>query len=336
MKTLLRLDSSIRLSGSYTRTLTDYYERAWLNENPDGEVIHRCLVNDSIPHFTEEALENFITPYASSNDNTLSDRLIAELKKSDHLLIGSPLYNLSLPSSLKAYLDHVVRSTATFVVEDDHYRGLLHNTSATLITARSGISSADYVDDYQTGYLKSILNFIGIGNIEVISVEATGSDNEKSQRSISHAKRKIDDFFISDKEPEWVGSFSKNDKHEISYIRSAQSDAITNGDAERYAELCTDDIQLLIPSHDAISGIETFLKTEQALFASATFDSFIKYPIRIERSDNLAVEIGRQEVAVRNQSDNQGVFASSQKYMHVFRKTNNGWRFSVLMSNQSG
>lgn len=336
MKTLLRLDSSIRLSGSYTRTLTDYYEGAWLNANPDSKVIRRCLVNDSIPHLTQEALENFITPYDPSNDSTLSDQLIAELKKADHLLIGSPLYNLSLPSSLKAYLDHVVRSTATFVVEDSHYRGLLQNTSATLITARSGVSSADYVDDYQTSYLKGVLNFMGIGNIEIVSVEATGSDNEKNEYSTLHAKRKIDSFFISDKEPEWVGPFSENEKHEISHIRSAQSEAITDGNAERYAELCTNDIQLLIPSHDAISGIEAFLKAEQALFASATFDSFIKYPIRIERSDNLAVEIGRQEVVTRNQNDNQGVFASSQKYTHVFRKTDNGWRFSVLMSNPSG
>ncbi len=336
MKTLLRLDSSIRLSGSYTRTLTDYYEGAWLDANPDGKVIRRCLVKDNIPHLTQEVLENFSATYDSSNDSTLSDQLIAELRKANHVLIGSPLYNLSLPSSLKAYLDHVVRSTATFVVEDGHYRGLLHNTSATLITARSGVSSTDCVDDYQTEYLKGVLNFMGIDDIELVSIEATGLDNGKIGHSISQVKRKIDDFFISDNEPEWVGSFSESEKHEISHIRSAQSEAITDGNATRYAELCTDDIQLLIPSYDAISGIDNFLKAEQALFSSATFDSFIKYPIRIERSNNLAVEIGRQEVVTRNQSNKQGVFASSQKYMHVFRKTNNGWRFAILMSNPSG
>jgi len=332
MKTLLRIDSSIRLSKSYTRILTGYFESAWLNANPNSKVIRRCLVNDKIPHLTQETLEGFSDPYNPSSNSTLSDQLIAELKKADHLLIGSPLYNLSLPSTLKAYFDHVVRSTATFEVKESVYHGLLRNVSATVITARSGVSSIDYVDDYQTSYLKSVLNFMGIGSVDVVALESTGLD---CGSALSNAKQTIDDFFINHKEPEWVGEFCDREKHEISQIRSAQATAIIEGNAARYANLCTDDIQLLIPSCDMVSGIEDFLKVEKILFSKAIFEKFIKHPVRIERNGDLAVEVGRQEVVMKNQHDNQGVFTSSQKYTHVYRKTANGWRFAVLMSNSS-
>jgi FMN-dependent NADH-azoreductase len=335
MKTLLRLDSSVRLSGSNTRTLTSYYETAWLNKNPAGEVIRRCLVRDDIPHLTDEILNDFVTPYTNDNDDSLSNQLISELKKADHLVIGSPLYNLSLPSSLKAYFDHVVRSTATFEVKDGHYSGLLRNISATIITARSGASSANHDDDYQTSYLKAVLNFMGVVNIDIIAVECTGFDDEEIQNSMLDAKQKIDESFSCDNEPEWLGSFSDSDKQEISYLRTAQSKAIIDGDAARYAELCTDDIQLLIPLYDVISGIESFLKTEQTVFSNIKFDNFIKHPLKVERSGNIAIEIGRQKVQMKNTNDNKGVFSSIQKYTHVFRKTDNGWRLAILMSNQS-
>ncbi len=335
MKTLLRLDASIRTTESYTRTLTDYFEAAWLKANPGGNIIRRCLIRDSIPHLTQEALDNFATPYDPSSGNTLSDQLISELRHANHVVIGSPLYNLSLPSSLKAYFDHVVRLTATFEVVDGQYRGLLENVSATLITARSSISSTDYVDDFQTSYLKAVLNFIGIDSIEVVALQATGLENEKIESSLSTVKQMIDGFFATNKELEWAGIFSDSEKDEISTIRSAQASAIIEGNAELYAELCTDDIKLLIPSRDAVCGIEAFTKTEKELFSGSKFDRFIKHPIRIERSGDLAVEVGRQYIEMRSQNENEGVFSASQKYTHVFRKTGNGWRFSVLMSNPS-
>ncbi len=335
MKTLLRIDSSIRVSDSYTRFLTDYFEKAWSREYPEGRVVNRCLATDPVPHLTNEVMASFDQPINLSNHSaSLSDTLITELKEADHVLIGSPLYNLSLPSTLKAYWDHVVRSGVTFEFTGSGYLGLLRDKSATIVTARGGASSPDYKDDYQIDYLKHILSFIGINSVDVIAVEET-SLQDSTEISLQKAKHEIDQLFAGGSQPEWIGEYTEQDRQEISQIREAQAKAIVAGDAEQYASLCTDDIRLLIPSQEQVSGKESFMTVERELFSRASFNRFIKQPICIERSGELAVEIGNQRVAMASLGDHKGVFSSLQKYTHVFRKTENGWRFAVLMSNPS-
>jgi len=335
MKTLLRVDSSIRRTGSYTRELTEYFENAWKKANPDGHVIRRCLRSDNIPHLTDEALKIFSQPNTSLINKSLSDELISELRKADHVLIGSPLYNLSLPSALKAYFDHVVRSSKTFEVVEGKCLGLLKNKSATLITARSGISSVEQMDDYQVDYLQAILKFIGINKVELVALEATGFDDVQVEKSITFAKQTVDNIFRKYQEPIWKGEFSQSDKHELTELRLKQASAIIEGSVGNYAKLCTNDIQLLIPSRAAVTGIEAFKQAEKAIFEKFQFKSFNKFPLRIERSENLAVEIGEQKVVMHDFENGDGISASNQKYTHVFRKTQNGWRFSVLMSNSN-
>ncbi|NER82089.1 MAG: hypothetical protein F6K42_21520 [Leptolyngbya sp. SIO1D8] len=129
MKTLLRIDASVRIEGSNTRTLTDYFQSQWLNANPGGSVIRRSLDSDPIPHISNETIKAFQPSNKQASRRSISDTLIDELQKADHLLIGSPLYNLTLPSTLKAYFDHVVRSGFTFEVRDGTYQGLPASTS---------------------------------------------------------------------------------------------------------------------------------------------------------------------------------------------------------------
>ncbi len=126
MKTLLRIDASIRINGSNTRILTDYFQSQWLSNNPGGKVIHRCLASSPLPHVSDQTIKAFQHSDQQSSGRTLSDTLIDELKRADHLLIGRPLYNLTLPSTLKAYFDHIVRPGLTFEVQQGNYRGLLN------------------------------------------------------------------------------------------------------------------------------------------------------------------------------------------------------------------
>ena len=335
MKTLLRIDTSIRIDGSYTRAITDYFEKAWLGKYPDGNVIRRCMVRDPVPHLTQGTLEVFHAPYSPNDHNTLSDQLISELMAADHLLLGSPFYNLSLPSTLKAYWDHVVRSGVTFEVRDEGYHGLLQNKKATLVTAQAGTALPNRSDDHQTEYLKSILKFIGIDCIDVVAMDGLGAEQSMIDKTISEAKRQVD-MLINSQQPLWIGDFTEKDQYEITTVRDTQAIAIVEGDAEKYARLCTEDIQLMIPGKDRVVGVNEFLKIEQDLFENASFERFIKYPERIERSGTLAVETGRQEVSMRQARNRDGVYASQQKYTHVFRKTDCGWRFCLLMSNPCG
>lgn len=335
MKTLLRIDASMRTENAYTRQITDYYEKAWLKANPDGNVIRRCLVSEAIPHLTQETFDQFSHAPVSAKENTLSDQLITELKKADHLLIGSPLYNLSLPSSLKAYFDHIVRQAETFDVFDGNYVGLLDHLSATVVTARAGVQSTQYQDDFQQDYLQAILTFIGVKHIDLIAIEATALSRDAAKNSLLNAQSRVDDLLKLPRPITWAGVFTEEEKTSITTIRLAQAIAITNGDAEHYAQLCTDDIQLLIPSHDVVSGRDAFLAAEKILFDNASFAQFIKHPIRVERSGDLAIETGRQSVTMQQANEKGGVFSSQQKYTHVFRKTSEGWRYAVLMSNPS-
>jgi ketosteroid isomerase-like protein len=129
----------------------------------------------------------------------------------------------------------------------------------------------------------------------------------------------------------WIGDFTENDRAEINHLRAAQAACVANGEVEAYAQLCTDDVASMITGHDLVAGRENFIAFQNRLFSGAKFPGMRKHPFRIERSGDIAVEIGRQEIA----SGSAG-FAAKQKYSHVMRKTTAGWRFCVLMSNNSG
>ncbi|MEX0360710.1 MAG: FMN-dependent NADH-azoreductase, partial [Allomuricauda sp.] len=108
MKTLLRIDCSARKLGSHSRELADYFEARWKQSNPDGRVVHRDLTREQLPHIQNNTIEGFhVSPDKADvhqkNAVALSDRLISELKKADEVVVSSPLYNLNVPSNLKAY-----------------------------------------------------------------------------------------------------------------------------------------------------------------------------------------------------------------------------------------
>lgn len=336
MKTLLRIDASARTLGSHSRGLADHFQALWAQAHPGGRVVGRDLARDPVPHLDEATVAAFQGAERSgaAGSVALSEGLIEELRSVDEVLISSPLYNFALPSTLKAYLDHVVRVGRTVVRKGDGFAGLLSGKSAVVITARGGPAGAASADDFQTPYLRAILDFIGISPVRTVVLDGTADEAVRSQR-VAAARAQIERIFAAPAEPEWVGPFTGDDREEIRALRAGQAAAIQRGDAEGYARLCTDDILLMVPAHDIVSGRERFLACETELFRRGRFASFVKTPERIERSGDLAVEVGRQEI-LSTQGDGGGVFSARQKYTHVFRKTPQGWRFSVLMSNSSG
>lgn len=335
MTNLLRIDASARIDSSISRTLANKYQHHWENTNPNGKVINRDLAQNQLPHLSDELIAAFHDDASPSSATQLSDELIHELKTVDQLLISSPLYNLTLPSTLKAYFDHIVRSGHTFDVHNNDIIGLLEGISAVVITSRGGLSDSTDTDDFQTEYLKQILSFIGITDITIISAEGTSLDEPEKSRYFSMAEQQINNLFRAQETNFWNRDFSKNEQEEISLLRDKQTQAIINGDAHFYANLCTEDVTLMIPGHDMIIGRTEFYQAEEKLFNHSSFSSFKKYPTSIERQGNIAIEFGRQEVIMNNTSNNTGVFSAKQKYMHVFRLTKQGWQYASLMSNPS-
>lgn len=136
-------------------------------------------------------------------------------------------------------------------------------------------------------------------------------------------------------ETKWIGEFSLEDQEDINSLREKQIYAIENGDANIYRDLCTDDILLMLQGNDIVVGKSDFYESELKLFSNIKFESIKQIPIRIERQGNLAVEVGRQELVVAASAESPKDYRSHRKYSHVMRKTSDGWRFAVLMSNNS-
>lgn len=177
MPTLLRIDCSPRLRQSHSRQLADLIESRWKVLYPTARVIYRDLAKRPVPHLNNEAIAGFQSHPENMTDElksatAISDELICELKNASEIIISSPLYNLSTPSVLKAYIDQIVRSEHTFSVRNDgSYQGLLTDRKVHLALAMG--ASSNSVPDFQQSYLKAILSMIGLEVENVFSLEDT-------------------------------------------------------------------------------------------------------------------------------------------------------------------
>jgi len=179
---VLRIDASARRSGSVSRDLTD---KIIAKLAPDT-VITRDLAT-SIPAIDETWLAANWTADADRSDVQrdtleLSDQLISEIKAVDTLVISAPIYNFGVPSSLKAWIDQVARAGITFAYTENGPKGLLTGKRAIIAIASGGTQVGSDVD-FASGYLKHIMGFIGITDVQIVAVDQLMVDAEAS-----HAK----------------------------------------------------------------------------------------------------------------------------------------------------
>lgn len=203
MTTLLRIDCSARITGSHSRQLADYFEKCWKIAHPDGIIKYRDLAQKQLPHIQNNTIEGFYTSPEQmttkiKNATALSDELIEELRWANEILISSPLYNLNIPSNLKAYFDQVVRVGHTFDINESGYYGLLTNKTAHLVTAKGGIYKGSVMEkyDFQEAYLPAILSHMGIRTANTFSLEGT-SNEELQSTNASVLKNHIKQSFNS-------------------------------------------------------------------------------------------------------------------------------------------
>lgn len=200
--TLLRIDASARKNGSLSRQLADGIEQAWLNAHPDGLVQRRDLVQVPLPHISDLTIQGYYTP-AEQMTNTLreatalSDALIAELKSAHTVLISAPIYNFSLPSALKAWIDQVVRIGHTFAYDGQRFTGLVTQPRAVLALAygAAGYQGPMKDMDHLRPYLTQLLGFLGLPRVDVVAVEATTADAETVAAATRAAEASIPGLF---------------------------------------------------------------------------------------------------------------------------------------------
>lgn len=302
----------------------------------------RDLGATQLPHLSNSTIAAFTAGVGTSNMAsdpvvTLSDLLIAELNAADEVVVSSPLYNFGPPTPLKAYLDHVVRFGHTFTQNENGYQGMLRGKSVCLLTACGGVAGADF----QGPLLQTVFRFIGFERVEWIALEGTSLGDGQLPQNLAHAQAQINTWFepasqsLENDQIEWRGDFSTQDRMEINALRATQVRAIVAGDAAAYAELCADDVLLMLQGHDLVSGRDRFLECETALLQGTRFITMQQFPLRVERQGLLAIETGRQEVLTAANAIHVESFKARRKYLHVLRKTPAGWRFAMLTSNNS-
>lgn len=193
MKKVLHIKSSINGNRSYSAKLSNALIKKLRHRYTDLHVVTRDLSEENFPHLHGDIFASFFVPTdeLSSEQETLrqnSDRAIDEVLKTDILIIDAPMYNFGIPSQLKAWLDHICRAGITFKYGEKGPKGLIQNTKTYIAMASGGVYSESPASqmDFVSPYLKTILGFLGITDVEIVRAEGTAM-TETQEKSIETA-----------------------------------------------------------------------------------------------------------------------------------------------------
>ena len=180
---ILDIRASGRSSGSVTRELSDDLIDALQDRYGAAKVTRRDLAA-GVPFVDDAWIEANFTPdddRTSRHDETLaySNKLVAELQNADTIIIGVPVYNFSLPATLKAWVDMIARARLTFRYTENGPVGLLGGKKAYLVVATGGVPVGSPMD-FATPYLRHVLAFVGIEDVEIIAADRSNSNAEES------------------------------------------------------------------------------------------------------------------------------------------------------------
>jgi len=196
MKTLLQIRSSIFSNDGQSSRLAERFVARWRASNPGGKVIVRDLAKEPVPHLDAARFGAFLakpeerTP-AQQAVVDYSDALIGELKRADVVVLGLPMYNFGVPSTLKAYFDHVARVGETFKYTEKGPVGQLTGKKVYVFAARGGMY-AGTPNDTQTPFIRIFLSFLGMSDIEFVYAEGLAISEASKQQSLARAEAAVD------------------------------------------------------------------------------------------------------------------------------------------------
>lgn len=197
---ILRLTSSFRGEDSMSLQLGNAIVAKYKNQDPNTVVTTRDLVKNEIPHLNGLHFTAFFTPTENHTPDlksaiSYSEEAVNELLANDVVVIDVPMYNFGIPSSLKAWIDHIVRAGITFKYTENGVEGLLKVKKVVLVIASGGIYSDGPMKefDFTENYLKKILGFIGITDITTFRVEGTAVPEIKAT-ALSKAIEAVDSY----------------------------------------------------------------------------------------------------------------------------------------------
>ncbi|MCL1075733.1 FMN-dependent NADH-azoreductase [Shewanella dokdonensis] len=197
MSKVLVLKSSILGGYSQSGLLLDYLAASWKEQGATINV--RDLAADALPVLDGELAGGL---RGGNNLNArqqealaLSDKLVSEIKDSDTVVIAAPMYNFTIPVQLKTWIDLIARAGVTFRYTAAGAEGLLTGKRAVIVATFGGIHK-NAPEDFVVPYLKTVLGFIGITNVDVVYAEALNMGDEPHDKGIADAKAAIDKLSV--------------------------------------------------------------------------------------------------------------------------------------------
>lgn len=195
MPKLLQLKTSLFANQGQSSQLSDAFVTAWQLSHPGSMVSVRDLAVDPVPHLDGAGFQAFLSKpeersAAQAAKVAYSDTLIGELQAADVLVIGLPMYNLGIPSTLKAWIDHIARAGVTFRYTANGPEGLLTGKKAYVFATRGG-RYAGTAFDTQTDFVRNFLGFIGIAEVEFVYAEGLNMGEESKSAGLAGAHAEL-------------------------------------------------------------------------------------------------------------------------------------------------
>lgn len=193
MQQLLRIDASSRTQGSTTRALAD---RLIARLSRKLTITHRDLAASPPPFVDGDWIAANLTPADERSDAhrqalSLSESLIGEWEAADLVVLACPIYNFAVPAAMKAYIDLICRARRTFRYSADGPVGLLEDRPTYVLMASGGTKLASQID-FASAYLRHVLSFIGISDVQLIAADGQSGDAHARAR----AEAAIDDLTL--------------------------------------------------------------------------------------------------------------------------------------------
>lgn len=204
MASILHIDSSPRGDRSKSCKLAKEFMAAWQELHPEAVMTYRDLRQTPIPHVTEDwiaadfTFSEALTPEMAELLK-FSDELVDEFLAVDRCVFSVPMYNFSIPSNFKAYIDQIVRVGRTFAFEDGRFKGLATNKKVLFITSRGveyGAGSPYEGWDCQQPTLRYAFQFMGVTDIQFIHANGLDMGDDAQKRGLHEAQSKIQELVV--------------------------------------------------------------------------------------------------------------------------------------------
>ncbi|WP_274426969.1 FMN-dependent NADH-azoreductase [Chelativorans sp. YIM 93263] len=198
MESILLVTSSPRGEASHSTRVAAQLARNLAAADPSAQIVHRDLVRDPLEHIGPDFVGGIHLPEEHRTEEQAravapSDAVVEEVFAADAIVIATGFINFSISSTLKAWLDHLLRAGITFRYTEDGPEGLIRGKKVYIVLASGGVysrgSAAQF--DHAIPYLKTALSFVGLTDVEIVRVEGVGMGAEAEQFALAQAENRI-------------------------------------------------------------------------------------------------------------------------------------------------